>query len=290
MKNADPPPQPAPMNEGRLLALITLLGDEDPAVESQARHHLLSGGPGVLTMLRAHRLHPDPIARRRIQDILESSDRSAADEEFSTFIRKHGEHFDLEDAVWRFTRTTYPAEQPAAWSALFDDYADRIRNRTPGPIAGTRALQAINHLLFEELGLRGNEADYYNPENGYPHRVIERKLGIPISLCVIYLFIARRLHLPITGIGMPGHFLCRYQAAIEEHYVDAFHRGRLLTRLDCQQRLQNLAVAYDESYLLPITPRRILQRMVANLHVIHKERKDHAEAERLQRYVLALSS
>ena len=93
----------------------------------------------------------------------------------------------------------------------------------------------------------------------------------------------------VTGIGMPGHFLCRYQGPLDEFYVDAFHGGRFLTRSDCKQRLQTLAVAYDESHLMPVSPRRILHRVIANLHVIHKERRDDSVANRLWRYLETIS-
>ena len=165
----------------------------------------------------------------------------------------------------------------------------RIGERLAPEARGAAVLHEMNRLLFEELGLRGNQSDFYNPENSYPHRVLERRLGIPISLSLIYLFVGRRLALPITGIGMPGHFLCRYQGPLDEFYVDAFHGGRFLTRSDCKQRLQTLAVAYDESHLMPVSPRRILHRVIANLHVIHKERRDDSVANRLWRHLEVIS-
>ncbi|MFM7103737.1 MAG: transglutaminase family protein, partial [Verrucomicrobiota bacterium] len=87
----------------------------------------------------------------------------------------------------------------------------------------------------------------------------------------------------------PGHFLCRYQSAREEHYIDVFHHGQLLTRADCLRRLRHFAGEVDESALLPISSRRILQRMISNVQLIHKDRKERAEAERLQRYLVALA-
>jgi regulator of sirC expression with transglutaminase-like and TPR domain len=103
------------------------------------------------------------------------------------------------------------------------------------------------------------------------------------------MFVARRLGLPLVGIGMPGHFLCRFQTATDEFYIDAFHGGQLLSRIDCKKRLVNLAVDYDDRHLAPISPRRILQRLIANLHLIHKEKRHRREAERLESYLVALA-
>ena len=144
-------------------------------------------------------------------------------------------------------------------------------------------------MLFDELGFFGNEVDYYDPANSYLNQVMDRRRGIPISLSVLYLFIGRRLQLPVAGVGMPGHFLCRFQTSREEFYIDPFHCGELLSRIDCKRRIANLSVQYDESHLAPVTSRRMLQRMIANLHLNHKEREQRAEAERLQRYLIALS-
>lgn len=278
-----------PLSEERLNALLTLLGDENPAVWKPVRAQWVAAGEPALRWLGSRRFHTDPMIRRRAGDILDEAVARPAEDAFLGFLLRHGEHFDLEEAVWLFTCTRYPREKPEAWRALFDEYANEIRFQTPPAKAGRPMLEAIRERLFDGLGLRGNEADFYNPENSYPHRVIDRRLGNPLSLSLILLFIARRLELPVAGIGMPGHFICRYQSLQEEHYIDAFHGGALLTRADCMKRLHSLAVSQDDQLLLPISSRRILQRMIHNLYIIHKERKESAESNRLQRYLVALT-
>ncbi|MSU36702.1 MAG: hypothetical protein EXS36_16715 [Pedosphaera sp.] len=277
------------LSEERLNALLTLLGDEDPAVWGPVRAQWVAGGDPALRWLSSRRLHPDPVIRRRAGEILDEAATLPAEGAFLGFLLRHGEHFDLEEAVWLFTCTRYPREKPDAWRALFDEYANEIRFQTPPANAGKPMLEAIRQRLFDGLGLRGNEADFYNPENSYPHRVIQRRLGNPLSLSLIHLFISRRLQLPVSGIGMPGHFICRYQSLQDEYYIDVFHGGTLLTRADCMKRLHALAVAQDDQLLLPISSRRILQRMIHNLYIIHKERKESTESNRLQRYLVALA-
>ncbi len=276
-------------SDERLNALLTLLGDENPAVWGPVRAQWLTAGESALRWLGSRRLHSDPIIRRRAGEILDEVAAGPAEEAFLKFSLQHGEHFNLERAVWLFTCTRYPREQPEAWGALFDEYANDIRGQMPPATTGKSMLVAIRQRLFAGLDLRGNEADYYNPENSYPHRVIIRRLGNPLALSLIYLFIARRLELPVSGIGMPGHFICRYQSLQEQFYIDAFHGGALLTRADCMKRLQTLSIAQDDHLLLPISSRRILQRMIHNLYIIHKERKESAESNRLQRYLVALA-
>ncbi len=282
-------PEPALPSPARRRALLTLLADDDPAVARVIRDRLREGGEGGLDWLADHRLDADPCVRRRVRQLLDEREREAADIRFLAFILGHGEQFDLEEAVWRFVETRHPEVRVAAYEAQLDDWTGRIRERIPADPTGRAVLETVHAVLFAELGFRGSGEDYDNPENSYLNRIMDRRIGIPIGLSLVYLAITRRLGLPVRGIGMPGHFLCRYQSPREEYYVDVFHQGRLLSRIDCVRRLKETAVEYEDGLLAPITPRRIVQRMIANLHRVHRQRREVAEADRLQRYLIALA-
>ena len=275
--------------DAQLSAMLTLLGDEDPEVHSTIRAKLLAGGEPVFRFLGRHRLHPEPSVRMRVRELLGQREAALRDGEFMAFVLGQGEQFDLEDGVWRFSLARYPDINVAAFRAQLDAWADRVRDSLGEGASGAETLLALNQVLFVELGFRGNADDYYDPANSYVNRVMDRRRGIPISLSAVYLFVGRRLGLPVAGIGMPGHFLCRYQTSREEIYIDAFNGGKLLDRADCRRRIETLAVEHDDSHLAPVTSRRMLQRMIANLHLLHKEKKQRAEAERLQRHLVALS-
>lgn len=279
---------PGSFTEGQLHALLTLLGDEDPTVWRPIRERLTSAGTPVLRWLEKHRLHSDPAIRRRVKDIFLEREATLADNEFMAFLLSHGEEFDIEQAAWLLAKTRYPEINLEGYNALLDKYAEDVRPDVEGASAGEPQLRLLNSHLFQHLGFKGNEASYYEPENSYLNKVLDRRLGIPISLCVLYLGVARRLKLPVTGVGMPGHFLCRYQTARETIFVDPFHGGKLLTTTDCMKRLQKLDVAMEETHLAPISARKILTRMIQNVHLIHRERKDRVEADRLRRYLVIL--
>jgi regulator of sirC expression with transglutaminase-like and TPR domain len=275
--------------DAQLSAMLTLLGDDDPEVRSAIRAKLVAGGEPVFRFLGRHRLHPDPSIRTRVRELLDQREAALRDSEFMAFVLGQGEQFDLEDGVWRFSLARYPDINVAAFRAQLDAWADRVRDSLGAGASGAETLLALNQVLFVELGFRGNSDDYYDPANSYVNRVMDRRRGIPISLSAVYLFVGRRLGLPVAGVGMPGHFLCRYQTSREEIYIDAFNGGKLLDRADCKRRIEALAVEHDDSHLAPVTSRRMLQRMIANLHLLHKEKKQRAEAERLQRHLVALS-
>lgn len=280
----------AGLTESQRAALLTLLADEDPAVYRPVREKILAGGRAVCEWLRPHTLSSDPVLRRRAVEIIQHFARQAADDRFLAFcLRHHGEEFNLEQGIWLLAQTQYPDTNLEAYQALLDSYAGELRERI-GPAAKPRlALTTINNFLFEELGFRGDEKNYYDPDNSYLNRVMDRRLGNPIGLSLIYLLVTRRLRLPVTGISLPGHFLCRLQSPTEEIYIDTFYRGRFLTKNDCIHHLVRGSYNLQEEHLTPASAHRILMRVCANLHQGYRRMKLAEEVNRLQRYVIALA-
>lgn len=277
------------LSEREQRALLTLLGDEAPAVYEAVRQRILACGIGAVGWLRPSLLSNDPILRCRAQSIVRQLERQQADNRFLTFCVTHGEDLDLEEGVWLLARTQYPDINIEAYRALLDEFAGDLRRRLTGQQTPLVVLARVNEVLFDALGFHGNQDNYYEPDNSYFNRVIDRRTGNPISLCTLYWLIGRRLRLPIVGIGMPGHFLCRYQAHTEAFFVDAFNRGKLLTRADCIRYLQSSGHGFQESFLAPTSPGRTLLRVCSNLHQIYSRLGERENTERFQRYLVALA-
>ena len=277
------------LSQSERFALVSLLADEDPAVYQTVREKLLSYGPPAVEWLRPHIMSDDPAMRRRAQQIVLHFERQAADDEFLGFCRRHGEEFDLEQGTWLFAQTHYPLINVQGYRALLDGYAAELRDRLGSTAEAEDILTIINQYLFSELGFSGNEENYYDPDNSYLNRVLDRRTGNPINLCLVYILLARRLRLPLAGIGLPGHFICRYQSTAAEVYLDPFNRGRFLTKADCVQYLANANFSLRDDYLVPVSPRRLLLRICSNLHQIYQRLEQAVEAMRLQRYLVALA-
>lgn len=277
------------LRESEKAALIKLLGDEDSAVYEIVRERIIAAGAEARVWLRPQMLSSDPLIRRRAQDIIRHFDRQFADDAFLSFCLRHGEEFDLEHGVWLLAQTQYPDINVEAYTALLDNYASELRHRIGQHVRAQALLGCVNEYLFTQLGFMGNEDNYYDPENSYLNRVLDRRLGNPISLCVLYLLVVRRLRLPVCGIGLPGHFLCRYQSASDEFFIDAFNRGKLLTKGDCIHYLVRGNYDLREEYLCPVSPRRILARVCGNLHQIYTRLKHEEMVTRFQRYLVALA-
>lgn len=277
------------LTESQRAALISLLGDDDPAVYETVHAKLLSFGEEIVNWLKPYTISDDPLLRRRAQQIILGFERRDADERFMDFCASRGEDLPLEEGVWLLAKTQYPEINVAAYEALLDAYAAALRTRINFTGTADEILDTLNRYLFNELRFSPNEANYYDPDNSYLNRVMDKRTGNPISLCTVYLLLGRRLKLPITGIGLPGHFVCRYQTSTAEIYVDAFNRGKLLTKADCIKYLLHTHHGLEEGYLAPVTPRRMLLRMCANLHQIYLHNELADETARFQRYLVALA-
>jgi regulator of sirC expression with transglutaminase-like and TPR domain len=282
-------PAPAALTEGQRTALLTLLTDDDPAIYQIIRSKIIEQGQPARDWLRSHTLSSDPVLRRRAQEIVDHFERGSADNRFLAFCLTSGEDFDLEQAVWLLCQTQYPNINALAYSALFDSYAADLRTRVDFGAPADRMLATINYFLFTDLGFTGNEKDYSDPDNSYLNRVMDRRTGNPISLSIVYLAVARRLRLPVTGIGMPGHFICRFQTSRGEVFIDPFRKGKLMTKGDCIKFLIQSGHAFHDGFLASVTPRRMLLRVCSNLHHIYSSLSHAEETVRFQRYIVALS-
>jgi regulator of sirC expression with transglutaminase-like and TPR domain len=289
MEPAVTSPAPPLLAEKQRAALISLLADDDPAIYQIVRGKLLTYGQAAGHWLRPHALSDDPILRRRAREIIALLARQTADRDFLSFCLSHGEDLDLELGTGLLAQTQFPDVHIEAYRALYDSWAGELRERIDPSADPEHILGAINRYLFEDLLFTADEEYSVHPESSYLNHVVDFRRGNPIGLCSIYLFLTRRLRLPVVGIGLPGHFICRYQSPTREIYIDLFRRGRFLTKNDCIKYLLQTHHGLQEGYLAPVSPRRVLLRMCANLHSTYAHREMAEEAARVQRYVVALT-
>jgi regulator of sirC expression with transglutaminase-like and TPR domain len=168
-----------------------------------------------------------------------------------------------------------------AYRRRLDALAGRLRPRLTDLAADLERLGALNRLLFEEEGLRGNEADYYDPRNSFLNDVLDRKTGIPITLSIIYMEVGWRAGLPLSGVGLPGHFIVRSDGKGGAILVDPFHRGEFLTASEAAARASEVVgrpIPLGPEAFQSVGKRMILARMLNNLKAIYLQRVDYPKA------------
>ena len=193
---------------------------------------------------------------------------------FSLFVSPdlEDEKIDLTRSALLIARTEYPKLDIEEYAGRIERMARRVA-AVAADLDQKRTLTALNSVLFEEAKLRGNREDYYDPRNSFLNDVLDRGLGIPITLSIIYMEVAKRVGFPLSGVGMPGHFLLKhYGESGQEILIDCFNRGDILTRQDCQTRLDEIysgEMKLRPEFLHPISRRQILTRMLNNLKTVY---------------------
>lgn len=164
-----------------------------------------------------------------------------------------------------------------AYLARFAGFASALRQRIGDEVDPYLLVGHLNRYLFGELGFRGNEEHYYDPRNSFLDQVLDRRLGVPVSLGIVYLEVGRRLGLPVRGLPVPGHFLVAYQAADEQLAIDCFHGGAVILPGKMQPFLDRMfegRVRVRREFLEPIGARAVLTRLLGNLKRLYVRRAD----------------
>ena len=203
---------------------------------------------------------------------------SEARRRFAAYIARPPEDFRLAEGALLVALEAYPDLDVDAYRRRLDGMAETISARLGLELEPRRIVSHINACLFKEQGFRGNRRDYYDTRNSFLNEVLDRKVGIPITLSIIYLDIGRRVGLPINGVGLPGHFVVQYGAHPEPFYIDPFHGGKLLSEQDCAARVAQIHgqdLPWQESYLDAVSDLHILARVLNNLKVIYVRKGAH---------------
>ena len=207
--------------------------------------------------------------------------RLSCRERFAACVATDVSDVELATAALWLAAEEYPGLQIGGYLAELDRLAAQVRHELGDQEGAVAALCALRAVLVEQEGYRGNSDDYYDAKNSFLNEVILRRVGIPISLSIIYLEVARRAGIRMEGIGMPGHFLVRLDYPQGELLIDPFAGGEVLTTADCSRRLKLIYgddMALSAGHLEPVSSRRILLRMLKNLRFIYIEGRDYARA------------
>ncbi|MGC1309721.1 MAG: tetratricopeptide repeat protein [Phormidesmis sp.] len=200
---------------------------------------------------------------------------SPAGQRFYQEVRKADGRINLAAAALYIAQEEYWDMDPKRYLEKLDDMAADVRSRLPKRRYPLKVIETINHYLFQELNFSGNSLDYYNPDNSCLNCVIDRRLGIPITLSLVYLEVAHRIRFPMVGIGMPGHFLIRPVVDEMEIFVDPFNQGEVMFIADCKERFESIQnahgsqVPWQDEFLSGVLPKPFLARILMNLKRVY---------------------
>jgi regulator of sirC expression with transglutaminase-like and TPR domain len=215
-----------------------------------------------------------------------------AQHKFSQIAALDESVFPLDRAALALGLEEYPGLDIDDYLQRLDTLAARVEVIAGQDRSSAAVLEALREVLFVQEGLVGNKDDYYDPRNSYLNEVLDRKIGIPISLSVIVMEVARRIDFVIQGIGFPGHFLLKRTEGDRETLMDAFNRGKIVNQTECQELLDQIyggSVSVQPSYLQPMDKKAIISRMLFNLKAIYYQREDYYKALSMIERILMLN-
>lgn len=268
-------------------ALVHLLSDQDPRIARQIHQHLVDAGAEALPFVRKALANcEEPSLATRIRTVIGDIAQADVERHWDALLATSEGELDLETGAFLIARAGDPQVETAPYRQQLDAMAAELKPRSSG--TPRQVVRNLNEYLFQTLRFRGNTQQYYDPNNSFLHRVLDDRVGIPISLSVVYLLLGQRLCVPVAGIGLPGHFLVGLRT--EPVFIDCFHQGTLLTDKDCARLLQNHGVEFDRRYLEPCSHAQILARMLRNLIAVYETRQETTEGRRFRRLLTALEN
>ena len=208
--------------------------------------------------------HPTQLRERLVQELQQAPDQ-----------------VNLARAALYIAQEDYPDLDIPSHLEKLDRMAETLRQRLPDTAYPLKLIRTMNQYLFEELNFRGNTVDYYDPRNSFFNEVLHRRVGIPITLSLVYLELAKRIGFPMAGVGMPGHFLIRPTVDDMALFVDPFHHGEILFEQDCRDRFQQMfgdGARLAPDHLAQISPTVFVVRMLANLKMIYLQQRNVPKA------------
>lgn len=207
---------------------------------------------------------------------------------FAGEVSRPESDIDLARAALQMARMEYPDLAVEAYVSRLDRLAGALTGVTGDPL---RRVHRLREYLFEDQGFSGNRAEYYDPRNSFLNEVLDRRVGIPITLSLVLIEVGRRAGLALDGVGLPGHFIAGIRVGGSRVLLDAFNGGAVVTPAACAElvaRATGRRVALDAAALAPVTKRQFLMRMLQNLKGIWCRQEDWARAVRVIDRLLVL--
>lgn len=195
-------------------------------------------------------------------------------------VSRDDEQINLAEAALLIAAEEYPRLDVEAYLDKLDQFGDLAREQVSGSHDVVDLISALNSTLFDRLGFRGNRESYYDPRNSFLNEVIDRRVGIPITLTIVYIDIARRVGFPVRGVGLPFHFIAKHEGESGDVFIDPFNKGQLLSTAGCEELVAEMGggrIEVQPEHLEPVTTKQILTRMLSNLLGIYAT-SDHRRA------------
>ncbi len=276
------------MTEVELKALISLLDDEDNQISSHVEEKILSLGKEAIPFLEKEwESNLSPTVQGRIEELIHTLQYELLKERLTTWY--HSEDHDLLTGMWILATYQYPdLELEKLRHDLEQIYYDTWLEFRPD-LYPYDQVKVINSVLFNKLKFGANTKNFHSPGNSLINIVLESRKGNPITLCVIYMLVAQKLKLPISGVNLPNLFILTYKDDNHQFYINAFNRGLIFSKQDIENYINELHLVPQSSFYEPCSSLDIIRRALRNLVMSFEKIGEHAKAEEVKLLLIEIS-
>lgn len=277
------------LKQEEIKALVELLDDPDDQVYEHIRNKLTDFGLEVIPYLESAWEHFSygVLFQNRIEDIIHQIQFDHVKDLLNRW--NTGLHQDLLEGMLIIQRYQYPDFDQTKIKNFLSLLTRDVWLELNDSLTALEKVKVINHILFSIHHFSGNTTNYHAPQNSYLGDVLETKRGNPISLCIIYLLIAKSLDLPIYGINLPRHFIIAYQDPFAQEssiktlfYINPFNKGSILNKRDIDYFLKQLQIDPTTAYYEPCDHRAIIKRVLYNLYYSYEKLAHQEKCEELK--------
>jgi regulator of sirC expression with transglutaminase-like and TPR domain len=265
-------------------SLMFLLEDPDPFVQEQVQLRFMELGDRAVPLLDQIRVQTkDKEEKKRAKEVLHKLTFSTLKGDFAELLLEGiGNRAQLERAVITLARFGHPTLRESEYVKTLDHFADMLRPSLRYKRSEREKMRILMKFIFEDLNFRGDNKDYHNPANGFIDQVIERRKGLPISLSLVAMFIARRLQLPVFGVNMPIHFMLAFVGEKEEQLIDPYDQGAEVSYDQCYFFLKKNNVTPKPEHFKMASDIDILARCIRNLMHSYERNEEHDRVQELK--------
>ncbi len=269
------------MNKKEIKALVSLLDDEDQEISQHVEGKILSLGSSIIPHLESEwENNFNPTIQRRIEELIHGLQLSIMKERLQAW--KNGGGDDLLEGMWIISTYLYPDLTMEELSISIDQLYFNIWSQFQGDMSSVEQINRINSIFFESMQFSANTKNFHSPSNSMINIVLESKKGNPITLCVIYLLLARKLNLPVYGVNLPNLFVLTYKENEVQFYINVFSRGIIFSKTDIDHYLSQLSIKPKDVFYQPCTNLEIIQRVLRNLLLSYEKSGDQDKMQDIE--------
>jgi regulator of sirC expression with transglutaminase-like and TPR domain len=261
----------------KLRNLLQLLDDDSPTIQKIIKAAILKNALSFTIDQEKYRnlLISDHL--KQFNDLMRTLNTQLIQNSLHMLIENSHVDIDLEKAMLLISKWESPNINCNHISFKIDKMSDQISETMPKREHPLGIVDHLNNYIFNIFHFSGNSTDYYNPHNSFLHKLLETKKGIPISLSILFLLIARRLDIPLFGVPLPAHFILKFYQGEAEIFFDPFYQGRIYSRETCISYLQNANIENVDFILGGCRNIDIIMRVLKNLRLVYSSYEESPE-------------